>query len=239
MAARSLPLPKAPASRRRQRTAAKRFADRDTLGLTRAEFRTLARLDTPGKIQVFLNAIPSNFEPDGDTVLSVREVLRQRRAHCIEGAMVAACALWIHGHPPLVAHMGAVQDWDHVIALFRRGGCWGAISKTNQAPLRYRDPVYRSLRELMMSYFHEYGNKRGQKTLRNYSVAYDLRRLEPETWVTNPKNCWEVDAVLGEIRHYDLITAKQEQWLRTRDRFEREIARHREHAPPAHVVKVR
>jgi len=230
--------PRTPAAPRRPaRVRVRRFADRDALGLTRAEFRTLARLDTPGKIQVFLNAIPSNFEPDGDTVLSVREVLRQRRAHCIEGAMVAASALWIHGHPPLVAHMGAVQDWDHVIALFRRGGCWGAISKTNQVPLRYRDPVYRSLRELMMSYFHEYGNKRGQKTLRNYSVAYDLRRLEPALWVTNPKNCWEVDAVLGKIRHYDLISPRQEQWLRTRDRFEREISRHREHLPPAHLER--
>jgi hypothetical protein len=217
----------------------RRSATRDHLGLTRAEFRVLAGLDSPGKIQVFLNAIPSNFEPDGDTVLSVREVLRQRRAHCIEGAMVAACALWIQGEPPLVAHMGAVQDWDHVIALFRRGRCWGAISKTNQPPLRYRDPVYRSLRELMMSYFHEYGNKRGQKTLRNYSVAYDLRRLDPSLWVTNPNNCWEVDTLLGEIRHYDLITLRQQRLLRTRDRFEREIARHREHAPPAHLARRR
>jgi hypothetical protein len=215
-----------------------RFAGRELLGLTGAEFRLLSRLDSPGKIQVFLNAIPSNFEPDGDTVLSVREVLRQRRAHCIEGAMVAACAMWIHGEPPLVAHMGAVQDWDHVIALFRRQQCWGAISKTNQAPLRYRDPVYRSLRELMMSYFHEYGNKRGQKTLRNYSVTYDLRRLDPALWVTNPKNCWEVDAVLGEIRHYDLITQRQQRLLRTRDRFERTMARQREHAAPADVAKV-
>lgn len=217
----------------------RRSATRDHLGLTRAEFRVLAGLDSPGKIQVFLNAIPSNFEPDGDTVLSVREVLRQRRAHCIEGAMVAACALWIQGEPPLVAHMGAVQDWDHVIALFRRGRCWGAISKTNQPPLRYRDPVYRSLRELMMSYFHEYGNKRGQKTLRNYSVAYDLRRLDPSLWVTNPNNCWEVDTLLGEIRHYDLITLRQQRLLRTRDRFEREIARHREHAPPPHLARRR
>jgi hypothetical protein len=216
-----------------------RFASRERLGLTPAEFRTRARLDSPGKIQVFLNAIPSNFEPDGDTVLSVREVLRQRRAHCIEGAMVAACALWIQGEPPLVAHMGAVQDWDHVIALFRRDGCWGAISKTNQAPLRYRDPVYRSLRELMMSYFHEYGNKRGQKTLRNYSVAYDMRRLDVPLWVTNAENCWAVDTVLGEIRHYDLISARQERWLRTRDRFEREMSRQREHAPPPEVPRSR
>lgn len=213
----------------------RRYPDRARLGLTRAEFRTLARLDTPQKIQVFINAIPSNFEPEGDTVLSVREVLAQRRAHCIEGAMVAACALWIHGEPPFVAHMGAVQDWDHVIALYRRDGHWGAISKTNHAPLRFRDPVYRTLRELMLSYFHEYANKRGQKTLRNYSVAYDLRRLDPRLWVTNGQNCWEVDSVLGEIRHYDLIAPRQERLLSTRDRFERNIARHREHPPPDEI----
>jgi len=201
-----------------------RPARRDDLGLTPAEFRTLARLDTPRKIQDFLSyEVRQNFEPDGDTVLSVREVLHQRRAHCIEGAMVAACALWIHGEPPLVAHMGAVNDYDHVIALFRRRGCWGAISKTNAAPLRYRDPVYRTLRELMMSYFHEYSNRRREKTLRNYSVALDLRRVDPKLWVTNGKNCWEVDEMLGEVRHYDLVTPRQLRLLRTRDRFEHRI----------------
>lgn len=204
--------------------APQRYARREDLGLTPGEFRTLARLDSPRKIQDFLSyEVRQNFEPDGDTVLSVREVLRQRRAHCIEGAMVAACALWIHGEPPLLAHMGAVNDYDHVIALFRRGHCWGAISKTNAPPLRYRDPVYRSLRELMMSYLHEYSNRRREKTLRNYSVAFDLRRMDPALWVTNGKDCWEVDEALGEIRHYDLVTPRQVKLLRTRDRFEHEI----------------
>ena len=139
-----------------------------------------------------MNAIPANFEPDGDTVLSVREVLRQRRAHCIEGAMVAAAALWVHGEPPLLLDLEAVRDYDHVVTVFRRHGRWGAISKTNHVPLRYRDPVYRSLRELAMSYFHEYANRRGQKTLRTYSRVLDLRTIPAAVWVTNGTNCWEV-----------------------------------------------
>ncbi|MCU0805895.1 MAG: hypothetical protein MUF79_12550 [Burkholderiales bacterium] len=217
-----------------------RYARREHLGLTPAEFRTLARLDSPRKIQDFLSfEVRQNFEPDGDTVLSVREVLAQRRAHCIEGAMVAACALWIHGEPPLLAHMGAVNDYDHVIALYRRGRCWGAISKTNAPPLRYRDPVYRSLRELMMSYFHEYSNRRREKTLRNYSVAFDLRRMDPALWVTNEKSCWEVDDALGEIRHYDLVTLRQVKLLRTRDRVEHEVDLMRQWRRPRGLKKRR
>jgi hypothetical protein len=122
----------------------------------------LQRLDTPHKIQAYLNGIPQNFEPDGQTALSVREVLRQRRSHCIEGGMLAAAALWVHGERPLLLDLSAENDYDHVVALFRRNGCWGAISKTNHYALRYRDPVYRTLRELAISYFHEYANRRGQ-----------------------------------------------------------------------------
>ena len=133
----------------------RRRASREDLGLTPAEYRTLARLSTPPKIQAFLDAIPQNFEIGGQTCLPVREVLRQRRAMCIEGAMLAACALWVNGDPPLLFDLKAKGDYDHVVAIYRRGGCWGALSKTNSVPLRGRDPVYRNLRELAMSYFHE------------------------------------------------------------------------------------
>src|SRR3989449_10627757 len=96
------------------------------------------------------------------------------------GAMLAACAMWIQGEPPLLLDMRAVRDFDHVVALFRRRGLWGAISKTNGIGLRWRDPVYRSLRELAMSYFHEYYNRLDHKTLREYSVPFDLRRVDPK-----------------------------------------------------------
>jgi hypothetical protein len=209
-----------------------RFARREDLGLSKAEFAVLRRLNTPQKIQDFLNAIPANFEIGGQTCLSVREVLRQRRAHCIEGAMLAACALWVHGEPPLLMDMRAERDYDHVVALFRRGRCWGAISKTNPAVLRWRDPVYRSLRELAMSYLHEYANRRNQKSLRSYAGPFDLRRFDPEAWVTNGKNCWEVGATLDEMRHIPLLTKRQARMLRLRDAMERKADALLEHRRP-------
>jgi hypothetical protein len=210
----------------------RRFAPREALGLSRAEFAALRRLSTPQKIQDFLTLLPQNFEPTGQTCLSVREVLRQQRAHCIEGAMLAALALWIQGEPPLLLDLTATQDYDHVVALFRRGGHWGAISKTNYSLLRYRDPVYRTLRELAMSYFHEYSNRRAQKTLRSWAGPFDLRRLDPGLWVTNPKNCWEIGNRLDRLRHWPLVTARQAKLLRLRDTIERKSGALRQHKPP-------
>ncbi|MGP1678045.1 MAG: hypothetical protein ACTS6J_12920 [Burkholderiales bacterium] len=210
----------------------KRFAGRDDLGLTKAEFAILRRLSTPEKIQAYLDAIPQNFEIGGETCLSVREALRQRRALCIEGALIAAAALWVHGEPPLLMDLKAHRDSDHVVTLFRRNGCWGAISKTNHPILRWRDPVYRSLRELAMSYFHEYCNKRNQKTLRSYSAAFDLRRLDPATWVTQKKSCWDLGWAVDAARHYPLITKKQSKLLRLRDSLERDAQKLCLHQPP-------
>lgn len=217
--------------RGRQRAADARLARR--LGLTRAELATLARLDSPARIRDFLYAIPSNHEPDGETVLSVREVLRQRRAHCVEGAFVAACALWLHGEPPLVMHLDCdASDHPHVIALFRRGRFWGAISKTNGVRLRYRDPVYRSLRELAMSYFHEYHNKRGERTLRAYTRPFDLRRVDPALWVTNPQACWEIHDKLAALHHVPLVTPSQARRLSRLDPFERRVGKLQQYPKP-------
>ena len=180
--------------------------------------------------------IPQNFEIGGETCLSVREVLRQRRAHCIEGAMLAACALWMQGEPPLLLDLKAERDYDHVVALFRRDGCWGAISKTNGLALRWRDPVYRSLRELSMSWFHEYYNKRARKTLRTYSVPYDLRRMAPADWVTVEDGAWDLVDNLIALRHYRLFTPAQVRSLVRRDPFERRwshLAQYRRPKPAA------
>ena len=196
-----------------------------SLGLTAREHATLARLTTPERIQAFLNAIPANFEPGGETVHSVRNVLRHRVAHCIEGALVAACALWIHGEPALVMHLGcAAHDNPHVLALFRRRGHWGALSKSNGAWLRYREPVYRTLRELAMSYFHEFFDARGHKTLRSYSHSFDLRRVDPALWVTNPDSCWQVHDLIANLRHYPLLSPAQARALSRRDAHERRAA---------------
>ena len=203
--------------------ARRRFARLEDLGLTRAEFALLERLETPQKIQHYVYALRQNFELRGDTCRPVRQVLREGSAHCIEGAMVAACALWIHGEPPLVMDMRAERDFDHVVALFRRRGCWGAISKTNGVGLRWRDPVYRSLRELAMSYFHEYTNKLDHKTLREFSLPYDLRRVDPAIWVTGRKNAWQVPEALDELRHFPLVSGHHLRALERRDPFERRV----------------
>ncbi len=201
----------------------KRFARREDLGLTPAEFAVLRRLGTPQKIQRFLFGLKQNFELEGDSCQTVREVLRTKRAHCIEGAMLAACAFWVHGQPPLLLDMRAVRDYDHVVALFRRHGRWGAISKTNGIGLRSRDPVYRSLRELAMSYFHEYTNRRDHKTLREYSVPYDLRRLDTAVWVAGKADhAWRVADELDRLRHFSLVKKNNMKHVVRRDPFERE-----------------
>ena len=199
----------------------KRYARREDLGLTPAEFAVLRRLDTPQKIQAFLYGLAQNFELAGDTCRPVRHVLRHRAAHCIEGAMLAACALWVHGDAPLLMDMRAVLDFDHVVAVFRRHGRWGAISKTNGIGLRWRDPVYGSLRELAMSYFHEYTNRRDHKTLREYSVPFDLRRVDPKVWVTGEKQAWFVAEELDRIKHFKLLDRRHLRAVTRRDPFER------------------
>ena len=147
--------------------------------------------------------------------------------------MFAACALWVHGDPPLVIHLDCHEsDYPHVIAVFRRGGYWGALSKTNGSPLRYRDPIYRTLRELALTYFHEYSNRRGHKTLRSYSVPFDLRRLDLSEWVTKEKSCWTAHDRLVVLRHYPLINRRQEKLLAKRDAFERRAGKLVEYPRP-------
>lgn len=211
-------------SSRRASLRTKRRATREDLGLTKAEFAVLRRLSTPEKIQKYLLEMQQNFELEGDSCATVRMVLRDKRAHCIEGALVAAAALWVHGEPPLLLDLRAKDDSDHVVALFRRKGHWGCISKTNGPDLRWRDPIYRTLRELALSYVHEYSNRRDHKSLREYSVPYDLRRAKLEDWVTGLEGAWNIAEKLDEIRHYPLVTRTQVKMLVRRDPFEREVA---------------
>jgi hypothetical protein len=189
------------------------------LGLNADQAGLLAGLTTPEKIQDFVSALEINREKGGDTCLSVAMTLDQGHAHCIEGAFVAAAALWTNGQPPLLMDMQAEGDDDHVITLYRAYGCWGAISKSNHVWLRWRDPVYRTLRELAMSYFHEYTNEH-KKTLRTYSASFDLRRFNPEQWVTNKESCWDVAGILDDTRHYRLLTPAQSRALKHRDALE-------------------
>lgn len=197
--------------------------------LTDAEFSVVAKLDTPMKVQDYVSAIPQNFERNGESCMSVREVLRTNRAHCIEGALLAALAFAVHGQKPLLMDLEANdQDEDHVIALFKQDGYWGAISKGNHAYVRYRDPIYKSVRELALSYFHEYYNTKGDKTLRGYSGPYNLSRYDHHVWVTGVDS-WKVAEDLCDIRHFPFITKKQERSLRPVDPIQMKITKYRVH----------
>ena len=190
------------------------------IGLTRAMATRLAGLRTPERIQDFVSRLRWNYQTDGPTALSVVGVLRQDQAHCIEGAFVAACALWLNGYPPLLIDLGAARgDVDHVMAIFRRGRYWGAISKSNSPFLRYRDPIYRNLRELAVSFFPQYV-KRRRKTLRTYSLPVDLRRHDPALWVTRDGFCHEMVDVLTGARHFNILPADGQSKLRPIDEIE-------------------
>jgi hypothetical protein len=181
-----------------------------------ALFRTLSR---PEKIQQFLDeGLNYNKEPGGPTCRSPRRVLRDRVAHCIEGALLAAAAFRMHGLPPVIVDMEAVRDDDHLLAVFRHGRFWGAVGKSNYAGLRFREPVFRSLRELVMSYYPFYYNLDGEFSLRTYSRPVDLRRFDPIGWMTAEEELWAINDYLCEIPHRRLLTAGQERKRRWADR---------------------
>ncbi len=192
------------------------------LGLSKEELAVLKKLDTPEKIQDFLDAFPSNLSRYSDSCSSPRMALRKGRAHCIEGAFIAATALWLHGEKPLLLDLKAKSpDFDHVIVPFKHNGYWGAISKSNHPVLRYRDPIYRTLRELALSYFHEYVLvSTGEKTLRSYSRPFSLKRFGTD-WITSEKHLWDIALALDESKHYPLIPKGQEKSLRKASPLER------------------
>ncbi len=185
---------------------------------TPAERAIFRRLNTPARIQRFLDELAYNKEPGGATCRSPRRVMRDRTAHCMEGAMFGAAALAESGHPPLLFDLEAVRDDDHVLAIFRVNGRWGALGKSNFSGLRYREPVYRDLRELAMSYFEHYYNLRGEKTLRGFSGAVNLRRFDRIGWMTAEEDVWEIPEYLCEIAHRPVMTAAQIRELSRMDR---------------------
>jgi hypothetical protein len=196
------------------------------LSFTSKEISLFKKLNTPAKVQDFINAIPINFEHDGkDTIKSPIRILRENKAHCIEGALLAAYILSLHGHKPLLMHLKATKkDQDHVVALFKVGGYWGAISKTNHAVLRYREPVYKTLRELALSYFHEYSTDDGTKTLRSYSAPLNLQTFQDD-WMLLADDLWGVDEALDHVRHHEIAPSQNLKKLRRTDPIERAIGK--------------
>ncbi len=186
--------------------------------LSPAETALLGKLSTPQKIQDFLDSFPVNFSAIGEPIQSPWRVLQNKKAHCIEAAIFAAASLAYHGRQPLLLDLQASdEDEDHVVALFKEDNLWGAISKTNHPQLRWRDPVYKSVRELAMSYFHEYflwdtthngkkvlASKKGVKTLCAYSKPFDLGRYKPECWWAAHDLDWLAEE-LDSSRHFPLL----------------------------------
>jgi hypothetical protein len=204
-------LPTASASRSHRHAAWQKY------GLTMASFKILKKLSSPKKIQDFLDALPVNLEEAGETYMSVERTLRLGEAHCLEGALVAALAFWIQGQPSLIMDLKSSNGDDHIVALFKQGGRWGAISKTNHTTLRFRDPVYETVRELALSYFHEYIHlKTGEKILVSYSEPINLREFNNKNlnkknldrtesisdWISgNEELDWLADAIDAALHH--------------------------------------
>lgn len=178
----------------------------------------LRKLTSPARIQRFLDEeIGYNLEPNGDTCYSPQLVLKKRVAHCMEGALLAAAALRRLGYPPLIVDLEAVRDSDHVLTVYKLNHHWGAIAKSDYSGLRSREPVYRTIRELVISYFEHYYNPRGEKTLRAYSRPVNLRRFDHLSWETSEKEVWEIPSYLCEVTHTPLLNSTLENSLARMD----------------------
>ena len=190
--------------------------------LSKEELKTLKPLSTPHKIQDFLDSLPYNYEKEEETCNSPRVALRNNKAHCIEGAYIAATALWVHGYEPLLLDLKSEKmDDDHVVTLYKKNGYWGAISKTNHAVLRFRDPIYKTVRELALSYFHEYFMlSTGKKTLAGYSKPFSLKRYK-EKWITEEEGLWQIAADLDDSKHFPFVPKPNKRFIRDATPFER------------------
>jgi hypothetical protein len=182
---------------------------------TRPEQRKIQSLKTPYGIQRALDQMDYHL---ATTCWSPRVVLREQTGHCLEGAIFAAAALRVVGYAPLVIDLEAERDTDHVIAVYQERGHWGALAKSNYSGCRYREPVYRSLRELAMSYFDDYFNLRGERSLRTFSRPVNLSRIDSLGWTTSEKSVWYIPEYLCNIHHYPLLTPLQARSLNRLDR---------------------
>jgi hypothetical protein len=185
-------------------------------GLTTRETARLRALSTPERIQRFLDDL--DYDVAGKHCRSPRRVLREGRVQCLDSAIFGAAALRVQGRPPLILDLEADRDDDHVIAVYRRNGCWGAVGRSNFSGLRWREPVFRTVRDLALSYVESYFNLRREKTLRRYSRPVSLARFDSRAWMTADDDLWYVAFHLVDVRHYRLLTAAQEKALAAVDR---------------------
>ncbi len=209
--------------------------------LSKSELEVFRKLNSPIKIQDYIDKFPVNYEKHGETYMSPRRALKAKKMHCMEGAVFAAAALWLNNEEPLLMDLkikaggrGHLAE-DHVVALYKRNGYWGAISKTNHATLRFRDPIYKNLRELALSYFHEYFlDKKGNKVLRSYSGPMNLKKFgvnkkrKSGWWVTAEEELEEMVQALDDSRHFSILPKINEKFLRRADKMERKAGELRE-----------
>lgn len=189
-------------------------------GLNQKEIKIFKKLNTPAKIQDFINSLPPNYEKKGETCSSPRVTLLRGTAHCLEGAYLAGAIIWFHGYEPLLLDLkSSKKDFDHVVTLFKKNGKWGAISKTNHAVLRYREPVYESVRELALSYFHEYFTDDGRKTLESFSKPFSLKKFGT-AWITSEDDLWDIGAKLDDSPHIKIFSKKLSKTFRKADPVE-------------------
>lgn len=167
------------------------------------EKKIFDRLNTPFKIQAFLDEIPYSEDP---IYRSPRRVMKDRKAHCFDGALFASCALRMIGYRPLIIDMLAERDDDHLLAIYSRDRHMGALAKSNFSGLRFREPVFRNLRELVLSYFEAYYNVEGEKTLRGYTVTLDLSRFDHLNWMTEDSGLDQIADRLDRIRQIRFLT---------------------------------
>lgn len=172
---------------------------------TTEEKEFLNRFNDPWSIQVFLDSI--DYNPSYEC-RSPRWVIRKRSAHCFEGALFAAAVLDFLGYKPLIVDMKAFNDDDHVISVFREDGYWGAVAKSNFTSLRFREPVYRSLRELIMSYFDFFFNLNGDKSLRSYSLPFDLTLFNKRNWATTDEDLEYIGDKIESLYHFPVVSEK-------------------------------
>ncbi len=185
------------------------------------EIKLFNKLNSPSKVQDYLNSLKFNFEKQGETCYSPRLVIKNQTAHCMEGAMFAASVLEFHKNKAWLLDLRAISgDFDHVVCIYKKFGFYGAVSKTNHAVLRFREPIYKTIRELALSYFHEYFLSNGKKTLREYSELFDLNVLNISDWKTSDKNLFEIPRALDKVKHFKILNKVQIKNLRRADNIE-------------------
>jgi len=173
---------------------------------TKSERRIFDQLATPARLQAFLDRLTYSSDP---IYRSPLRVLRERKGHCFDGAVFAAAVLQRIGYPPLILELlPNGRDDDHLLAVYRKDGCWGALAQSNFTGLRYREPIYRSLRELVMSYFEQFYNIDREKTLRGYTEPINLRAYDSREWMTRDATMRQIAGGLDRAPHRKVLTRK-------------------------------